>query len=46
MMAARETMHSVLEKTVLGFFGHVAWQASGLREGEAALKALAKGRRQ
>jgi hypothetical protein len=34
-MAARETMHSALKKTALGFFGHVTWQASGLREGEA-----------
>jgi hypothetical protein len=28
-------MHNMLKKTVLGFFGHVARQASGLNEGEA-----------
>jgi hypothetical protein len=28
-------MHSMLKKTVLGFFGHVTRQASGSHEGEA-----------
>jgi hypothetical protein len=34
-MAARETIHRAPEKTILGFFEHVTWQASGLLEGEA-----------